>query len=443
MRFVGLLIVSVTVAGCDVIKNEKKSSRSNEQCRISEGNTPQATPQETDDSQTGANGAAGGADKNADTDSNDETLPFNRSAALLIPAAPSSDVPPPNPGNPPVDPSTPYPVDECRLSNAGNPDNPPVGIDPANPGNPESCDSSLALDAAGPGGGAAYEPAPVDAKAAPGPNPGNACPSDSTATKNAPAAGTNATLMLDWKVVSGLVVYEQGKTECAAFGEGWHLADPTELAQLLATAEFNAPAESNCSTTFWTAGARDQGNQCVATYRGFQYTGVANDPLPINNTVSAQPVSGIDAVLTRHSALCVKGQLKPQATCAEASARFFADRPLGVKDVKGGLTWAKITVKSFSNATDVETQCALGASAGWRMPTKGEFEAAVTSDLFKTAVYEGADPTCPLVWHKPDDAVTAVTCGSLAASKAGEAVFATDAACPENSVYGLCVQANP
>jgi hypothetical protein len=420
---VTIAALALVATGCGLKASEKKEHDGG-QCKVAAST---AVPE----------GDGGGADANDDVDAAEpvsetaKTLPIDAtSSQLWLEVAYQPD---PKPTAQPTNPTDPFPVDECRLPGTYYPD--PIGIDPDSPNvDPvaTTCDEG-AKPVASPklklGATEDYDKVSSPTSLV--------CPSDGGVTKNVPATGHDETLKLDWQVVTGQLVYEEAKVACGDLGADWHLAEEAELDSLLKLPAFKAPVETGCTTSFWAKGARDQGSLCVAPYRGIQYqSSGTGGPLPINNTLSVQPLTGYGSVLERRSAMCVKGTLKPLVACSTAVAKFFVDRPLGALDAKTGLTWAKITVKTFTSASEVEAQCAFGASQGWRMPTKAELEAAVKNDLFKTGAYQEADASCPLAWHKPDDAVSKVTCGKL--STVGGAVpFFTDVACTNGYQYDV------
>lgn len=432
------LTAIVLLTACGALK--KKDDSDSRSCQVPQNtNVPVRN-----DRNEGDDGDDGIFDKS--TDAKDD-LPINRSGLWIGAPAPASDVvsqPAPVQTTPSLD--VPFPIDECTMPVGGVKPTDIVVHDPSDPKYPthgsDACSTSMALDRADP----KREPSS-------GSGSGNACASDVTLTKNIPAAGHSATLNLDWQVAQGALVYEEAKVACRALGDDWHLAETAELDLLIAQPEFRAPTETSCDTTFWAAGAYNKSTQCVAPYRGLQSI-KANDAasLPINAKAKIRNLSGISSVADRRVGLCVKGSIKPAVACLESVNLFFQNRPLGARDPKTGLTWAKITVKSFTNAKDVATQCALGAGQGWRMPTKAELEVVVKNDLFKTAVYKGADASCPMVWHAPVDVITTggignpivtqsdVSCGQTGVDVAGNVLFATDAGCVAARTNGLCVQ---
>ena len=276
--------------------------------------------------------------------------------------------------------------------------------------------------------------------------------SSTSQPQNVGVEGTSEKLKLSWKVEPGMQDYATASHTCTNLGSGWHLAATAEMDKLFLEPDFRKPQEVDCLTSFWTSPASASGAQCVANTRGFRYDSTnPTNPLPINSDAVLSSQSATEGVSVAHSVMCINGQLLPDVPCGTAVNQLLLNSPLGIVDAATGLTWANITVQNFTDSDGVAAQCAKGASAGWRMPTKGELETAIKNDIFKTAVFAGNDATCPLAWHKPDVTTTNKTCAGLGAGKDGVISFKTDAACAAGAslvvakptvgaVLGLCVK---
>lgn len=264
---------------------------------------------------------------------------------------------------------------------------------------------------------------------------GGVCASDATQAKNVAPAGTLAAAAVNWKVLPGLLDFGQANAGCAALGLRWHLAEPAELAQVFLEPGFRTPAELDCLNDFWTGPARLQGGVCSAQTRGFRFS-AGTSALPFEAKPRDESNARV-AVAAQHLALCVEGRAKPEAACGAMLEQLFAANPLGVFDRATGMTWARITVTEHVTAAAVETQCALGAAQGWRIPTAVELEAAIKGDVFRTAAYGGKDLTCRSAWHKSEKPSTARTCAGLGVGIDGGVSFFEDEACAAAGALGV------
>jgi hypothetical protein len=448
------VLASASVVACGRLFDDEKSSKPSEECKVepvaSQGEgqeEPCATkPEECKAAASGADGAApedagDSAGQDGAGAQSSKTLPINDGAALrgwsLGAVAPAPETPE---SEAPVVSDASFPVDECTAStpqSSGLPrdTNDEMGAE-AGPADhsrgkgPAACTpSGLRLDRAAPG----------NSSTRPEPQSAALCPADAVRTKNA-ADGSSADPKLEWKILDGLKVYQDAKLGCVGLGADWHLAQAQELDAVLKTDGFWIGAETDCSTQFWAAGAEDQTGACRANLRGAHFTAGTGSPLPINGATTIRNETDTVGVMSAHSALCVKGHVRPNVSCSTGVAALFARHPLGIKDASG-LTWAEITVATFQDSTATAAQCAKGATQGWRLPTQAELSAAVQQDLFATAAYDGADASCPDAWHEPGASAPARSCGYTATNEAGESVLRSGSDCGSGrNVVGLCVK---
>ena|GEM_PF-3051156 len=434
--FALMVFVSGALSGCgDLLKEKKKSDPS--ECKIGDPACDcvrSSSPVGKDpggkvgipDVPT-ADDVAEAASPNGGVSEADSPFNHDASLALMNAAFPLDRVAPP-PGSEPSSKNPMNPVQPVRPPEV----NPCVYVPPPPPPPPPGCYDYATSAPKNSGAGymedreMPYNPArPI----------GNRCAADATQSKNAKADGRSEAIGVNWKVLPGLKNFAEAKAACAALGPTWSMPSGELLSKLYAEAGFLSPVELNCGTAAWAA---DPGanTQCVAGWRGFSYVGKNGaEPLPINQVFNPTYPSGQSNVTDVNSVICVEGKAKPTISCKASIDQIFRSNPTGVVDAGTGLTWARITVKTFKDTTEVEAQCAMGAAQGWRIPTKAETEAALRSDLFNTAAYGGNDASCPLAWYKSDDPAQKKTCVSFGTAADGAPIWKIDDQCRSDISY--------